>query len=78
MLLTSNTDRPGHIGRLGTVLGEAGVNIASFNLGRSNDGGEAVALLGVDTPLDRTVLDKVAALELVTQAKALSFPEVTG
>lgn len=77
MLLTSNTDRPGHIGRLGTVLGEAGVNIASFNLGRSNDGGEAIALLGVDSPLEQSVLDKVAALELVTQAEALSFPEVT-
>ena len=48
MLYTTNTDTPGYIGALGTKLGELGVNIATFALGRAQKSGEAIALLGVD------------------------------
>ena len=73
MLYTVNADRPGFIGRLGTVLGEAGVNIATFNLGRTAMGGEAIALVGVDQPVDEDVLRGVLALADVLEVKALSF-----
>ena len=48
MIYIVNEDAPGFIGRLGTALGEAGVNIATFHLGRREAGGEAVALVSVD------------------------------
>ncbi len=73
MLYTSNDDRPGFIGALGQTLGEAGVNIATFNLGRSAPGEQAIALLAVDQPISDDVLMKVNALSHVTQAKALVF-----
>jgi len=65
MLYTANDDRPGYIGALGATLGEAGVNIATFNLGR--------AAPAVDEPITEAVLEKVRALPHVTQAKALAF-----
>ena len=53
MLYIINEDKPGFIGRLGTLLGEAKVNIATFNLGRDKPGGSAIALVQVDQPLPR-------------------------
>ncbi len=73
MLYVCNEDKPGFIGNLGTLLGEAGVNIATFNLGRAEGGGDAIALVAVDQPISAEVLDKVASLPHVVQAKALSF-----
>ena len=52
MIYIVNEDAPGFIGRLGTALGEAGVNIATFHLGRREAGGEAVALVAVDGHID--------------------------
>jgi len=72
MLYVVNEDAPGFIGRLGTTLGEAGVNIGTFHLGRRNAGGEAVLLLSVDQPVDGA-LDKVKALPGVKTVKALEF-----
>ena len=73
MLYTTNDDKPGFIGALGAALGEAGVNIGSFSLGRSAPGGEAIALVSVDDPITEEVLEKVRALPHVRQAKALCF-----
>lgn len=73
MLYTTNADKPGYIGTLGTVLGDAGVNIASFHLGRDKEGGDAIALIAVDEAICKDVLTKVAALPHVLQAKAISF-----
>jgi D-3-phosphoglycerate dehydrogenase len=73
MLYTTNTDVPGYIGALGTKLGEHGVNIATFALGRRERSGEALALLGIDEPIDPATLAEIAALPQVRQAKALSF-----
>jgi len=72
MLYVVNEDAPGFIGRLGTTLGEAGVNIGTFHLGRRNTGGEAVLLLSVDQPVDGA-LEKVKALPGVKTVKALEF-----
>jgi D-3-phosphoglycerate dehydrogenase len=73
MLYITNKDKPGFIGRLGTLLGAEKVNIATFNLGRSAPGEDAIALIEVDGPLSDAVLGKVAQLEGVVQAKRLSF-----
>ncbi|HEX7693640.1 MAG TPA: phosphoglycerate dehydrogenase, partial [Sphingomonas sp.] len=68
MLYVVNEDAPGFIGRIGTLLGEAGVNIATFHLGRRSAGGEAVLLLSVDDAVDADLLQKVRALTGVKTA----------
>jgi D-3-phosphoglycerate dehydrogenase / 2-oxoglutarate reductase len=73
MLYIVNEDAPGFIGRLGTTLGEAGVNIGTFHLGRRAAGGEAVLLLSVDQPVEGDTLAKVKALPGVKSVQALSF-----
>jgi D-3-phosphoglycerate dehydrogenase len=73
MLYTQNHDKPGYVGRLGSTLGEAGVNIATFHLGRNTKGGEAMALLEVDAPITEELLAKVSKLQGVAQARALTF-----
>ena len=73
MIYTSNEDKPGFIGALGATLAEAGVNIATFNLGRSAPGEQAIALLAIDEPATEEILERVRALPHVMQAKALAF-----
>ena len=73
MLYVVNEDAPGFIGRLGTLLGEAGVNIGTFHLGRRAAGGEAVLLLSVDEPVTAELLARVKALPGVRTAMGLRF-----
>jgi D-3-phosphoglycerate dehydrogenase / 2-oxoglutarate reductase len=73
MLYVSNQDKPGFIGHLGQLLGEAGVNIATFNLGRDGPGGDAICLVAVDEPLPDELLNKVKALPMVVSTHRLSF-----
>jgi D-3-phosphoglycerate dehydrogenase len=73
MLYVTNEDRPGHIGRLGTLLGNLGINIANFNLGRAEVGGDAIALLSIDGTVTEAQLKEIAGLDGVRQAKALRF-----
>ncbi len=73
MLYTENADKPGHIGALGTLLGNEGVNIATFNLGRQEQGGKAIALVSVDDRVEDATLDKVVKLPYVGRAARLSF-----
>jgi D-3-phosphoglycerate dehydrogenase len=73
MLYVNNIDRPGLIGGLGTILGKAGVNIGSFHLGRTEPGGDAIALVEVDGEISSKVLQSVENLPNVVQAKVLSF-----
>jgi D-3-phosphoglycerate dehydrogenase len=73
MLYVNNLDKPGFIGALGAALAEAGVNIATFNLGRTAAGGDAIALVGVDQAPDAALLAKVKALPQVKEARALVF-----
>lgn len=73
MLYIVNDDKPGFIGALGSLLGHNGVNVATFALGRKIQGEEAVALVAVDEPVRDIVLDQLAALAHVRQAKKLSF-----
>ena len=73
MIYITNTDVPGMIGFIGTTLGEGGVNIANFQLGRDKQGGDAIALLYVDEPVKQDVLDKLTAHPAIRQAKPLVF-----
>ena len=73
MIYVVNEDRPGFIGRCGTTLGEAGVNIATFNLGRREEGGEAVALVSVDGHIARELVEQLEALPGVKRVKPLRF-----
>jgi D-3-phosphoglycerate dehydrogenase / 2-oxoglutarate reductase len=73
MLYTTNEDKPGFIGRLGSLLGEAGVNIATFHLGRSAPGADAIALIEVDQALSDALLAQVRQIPGVVQAEALAF-----
>ena len=73
MLYVVNEDAPGFIGRLGATLGDAGVNIGTFHLGRRAAGGEAVLLLSIDEPVTAELIAKVRALPGVKTAMALKF-----
>jgi D-3-phosphoglycerate dehydrogenase len=73
MIYIVNTDTPGFIGRLGTALGEAGINIATFNLGRREALGEAVALVAVDGDVPPEVVATLARLEGVRDVVPLRF-----
>jgi D-3-phosphoglycerate dehydrogenase / 2-oxoglutarate reductase len=73
MLYVRNDDQPGLIGALGKTLGDAGVNIATFHLGRDRPGGDAIALIEIDQPLPEEVLNAISDLPHVRQVKALSF-----
>ncbi len=72
-LYINNSDKPGFIGALGTLLGDAGINIATFHLGREGAGAEAIALVGVDQALPAPVMAKLKALAQVRYAKLLRF-----
>ncbi len=71
MLYTVNSDKPGYIGAIGTLLGENGINIASFNLGRAD--GEAIALIEIDSKIPDEVMEKVRALPQVTFSRRFGF-----
>jgi D-3-phosphoglycerate dehydrogenase len=73
MLYVTNIDKPGFIGALGMVLGNAGVNIATFHLGRQEEGGDAICLVRVDGTVPDAILQMVQGLPQVKQAKTLAF-----
>ena len=73
MIYVTNEDKPGFIGRFASLLGEAGVNIATFALGRDEKGGSAIALVSIDGTAPEGVIAKVAKIPGVRQAKALRF-----
>src|ERR1700728_2830185 len=73
MIYITNLDKPGFIGKFSSTLGDAGINIATFHVGRDAPGGNAVALIEIDGDLPAEVLTKVRALPQVQQAKPLRF-----
>ncbi|MEM6636888.1 MAG: phosphoglycerate dehydrogenase [Pseudomonadota bacterium] len=73
MLYTTNEDVPGIIGALGVTMGENGVNIAKFTLGRSDRGKDAIALLYVDNPIPDAVLSKLWDTGLFQSVRPLEF-----
>jgi D-3-phosphoglycerate dehydrogenase len=73
MLYVVNEDKPGFIGKLGTILGDAKVNIANFTLGRSAPGQDAICLVEVDGQVSDGTIATITALPQVRMAKALAF-----
>lgn len=70
ILFFRNTDVPGVVGRIGSLLGTAGINIAGIQLGRAEDG-EAVSIVNVDSPVSREVLDEIRRLPEIRVALTL-------
>jgi D-3-phosphoglycerate dehydrogenase len=78
LLVCGNLDVPGVIGRIGSILGEQGVNIANFALGRQRTGVKpvkALAVVQVDAPVSSAVLDDLAKIEALLEARPVSLPE---
>lgn len=73
MLFIRNKDKPGLIGGLGTILSEAGQNIADFRLGRKASGEDAICLVSLDAPLTDELFAKVSALPQIDTVKRLKF-----
>ncbi|MDL2340907.1 MAG: phosphoglycerate dehydrogenase [Pseudomonadota bacterium] len=73
MIYIVNNDEPGFIGALGTTLGESKINIATFNLGRRDAGGEAIALVAVDDPITPEVTRRLSAIRGVREVVPLGF-----
>ena len=73
MLVTRNHDVPGVIGGIGTILGRGGVNISRFHLGRRERGGEAMAVIEVDAPLNKETLQSLRSLEQVISAQPIEL-----
>lgn len=73
MLFINNRDKPGFIGALGTMLGEANINIATFHLGRRAAGEEAIAIVGVDQIVPEVIQQRLRALPHVRYVKVLKF-----
>jgi D-3-phosphoglycerate dehydrogenase / 2-oxoglutarate reductase len=73
MLLINNLDKPGFIGALGTILGEANINIATFHLGRQAADQDAIAIVGVDQVLPEAIQHKLRSLPHVRYVKVLKF-----
>ncbi len=73
MLFTKNKDVPGVIGKLGTLLGECGINISRFYLGRNEKGGEALAVIELDSKLDSSVLEDLRNVDSVITVKQVKL-----
>ena len=73
MVYVTNQDKPGFIGRFGATLAGAGLNIATFHLGRAHQGGDAICLVSLDEGVPEDVLAMVRTLPLVVQATGLAF-----
>jgi len=78
LLVCRNLDVPGVIGRIGSILGEHGVNIANFALGRERSGlkpVKALAVVQVDAPVSVPVLEDLIKIEAMLEARAVTLPE---
>jgi len=71
MLFVWNVDRPGMIGRVGSLLGSHAINIAGMQVGRAAVGGTAVMVLTVDTPVPEAVVQEIAHLDGISALKAV-------
>jgi D-3-phosphoglycerate dehydrogenase / 2-oxoglutarate reductase len=73
VLVLENTDRPGMVGRIGTLLGDHGVNIATMSLSRNQAGGTALTVLNLDTTPDEALLEEIRASEDIHSAQVIEL-----
>ncbi len=74
MLVAYNVDRPGIIGKVGTLLGEYGINIAFMQVGRKEIGSYAVMVLGIDNPLDDEILQRLRGISDLRDVRLVEWP----
>jgi len=68
-----NRDVPGVIGKVGTILGDGGVNISRFHLGRREPGGEAISVIETDASVEKETLQALRALDQVLSARPIEL-----
>ena len=73
MLVMHNRDVPGVIGRVGTILGEREINISAFHLGRRERGGEAMAVIEVDSPLNGSTVAELLEFEPIISIRQIQL-----
>ncbi len=73
ILAMVNRDQPGVIGRVGTILGDHGVNISEFELSRNRRGGEAMAVIRVDDAVGKAVFDELRALPFIVSLRRIEI-----
>ncbi len=73
ILSFSNTDKPGIVGKVGTLLGENGINIAKMFVARDKKGGRAMTFINVDSEIKKDVLDKISNMDGVTRVKFIKL-----
>jgi D-3-phosphoglycerate dehydrogenase / 2-oxoglutarate reductase len=81
LLVCRNLDVPGVIGKIGTILGEHGVNIANFALGRDRSGVKpvkALSVVQVDAPVSQDVIDALLKIEALLEVRLVTLPEILG
>ena len=73
MLVTEHTDRPGIIGKVGTLLGDNGINIAGMHVGRESEGRQALMVLKIDSPISETLLEKIVQIDGMETARQVGL-----
>jgi D-3-phosphoglycerate dehydrogenase len=74
ILVLENTDRPGMVGRIGTLLGAHGVNIATMSLSRNQAGGMALTVLNLDSAPEKKLLNKIRESDDIRSAQLIELP----
>lgn len=73
LILIHHYDRPGAIGKVGTLLGAHGINIATMQVGRQDIGGDAIMMLTIDKPIPKPVLEEIQQIEGIMKAKEIDL-----
>jgi D-3-phosphoglycerate dehydrogenase / 2-oxoglutarate reductase len=76
MLVTRHQDRPGIVGRVGTILADAGINISSLELSRLSEHGNAMMFVAVDDPVDAVLLERIRAADGIVDASVVELPSL--
>jgi D-3-phosphoglycerate dehydrogenase / 2-oxoglutarate reductase len=76
MLVTRHQDRPGIVGRVGTILADAGINISSLELSRLSEHGEAMMFVAVDDPVDAALLERIRGADGIVEATVVELPSL--
>ena len=75
MLVTRHQDRPGIVGRVGTILADAGINISSLELSRLSERGDAMMFVSVDESIPPDVLEGLRSADGIVEARVVQLPD---
>jgi D-3-phosphoglycerate dehydrogenase / 2-oxoglutarate reductase len=73
MIYVRNEDKPGFVGQFGMMLGQAGANVATFNLGREKQGGDAICLVSIDGAISDELLAQIHTIPMVKRARRVTI-----